>query len=486
MSKKPNLKPISEELILDRLKFENPWWITGSIDDDYNQMQRRLYFDLFYPLVEALDINRAVVLMGPRRVGKTVMMYHSVEKLLNNRVNKHTICYIGIDNPIYLHMGLERLFTLARKAVNSDTPKGWYVFFDEIQYLKDWEVHLKVLVDSYPHTKFIVSGSAAAALKFKSTESGAGRFTEFMLPPLTFHEYIHLKNYNHLIRPSITSWKGNLNDFYTSINIKEINNHFIDYINFGGYPEVIFSEKIQANPGRYIKSDIVDKVLLRDLPSIYGIQDVQELNSFFTTLAYYSGNEVSLDSLSQSSGVDKNLLKKYLEYLEAAFLIKVVHRIDDTAKRFQRATSYKIYLTNPSLRSALFSPLHVTDEAIGNMIETAIYAQWLHREWFTPWYARWSLGRYQGEVDMVGLDDKTFKPLWAIEIKWSNRYFDKPEELKSLIQFCEKNRLKSALITSIDKEGVLKYKDVELNFYPSAMYAYAVGANTIEQKKKKI
>ncbi|MEW6470453.1 MAG: ATP-binding protein, partial [Bacteroidota bacterium] len=345
MSKKPKLKPISEELVLERMRFENPWWVTGEIDDDYNQMQRRLYFDLFFPLVEEIDIKRAVVLMGPRRVGKTVMMYHTIEKLLQNKINRHSICFIGIDNPIYLNIGLEELFKLAMKAAGNTNPKGWFVFFDEIQYLKDWEVHLKVLVDSYPNTKFIVSGSAAAALKLKSTESGAGRFTEFMLPPLTFHEYIHLKKYDHLIRPSTLHWNGNVNDFFTSINFKEINNHFINYINFGGYPEVIFSEKIQANPGRYIKSDIVDKVLLRDLPSLYGIKDVQELNSFFTTLAYYSGNEVSLDSLSRNSGIEKNLLKKYLEYLEAAFLIRVIHRIDDTAKKFQRAIFYKVFLT---------------------------------------------------------------------------------------------------------------------------------------------
>jgi uncharacterized protein len=486
MAKKLKLKPISQELILDRMRFENPWWVTGSIDEDYNEMQRRLYFELFYPLVEETDIKRAVVLMGPRRVGKTVMLHHSIEKLLTNHVHKHNICFLGIDNPIYLNMGLEEIFTLARSAAGNLNPKGWFVFFDEIQYLKDWEVHLKILVDSYPHTKFIVSGSAAAALKFKSYESGAGRFTEFMLPPLTFHEYIHLKGYNDLIRPTTTNWKGHTSDFYTTINIKEINKHFIDYINFGGYPEVIFSEKIQANPGRYIKSDIVDKVLLKDLPSLYGIQDIQELNAFFTTLAYYSGNEVSLDSLSKSSGVEKNLLKKYLEYLEAAFLIRVIHRIDDTAKRFQRATFYKIFLTNPSLRSALFSPLQVTDESIGNMVETAIYSQWLHRDWFTPWYARWSSGRFQGEVDMVALDDKKFKPLWALEIKWSNRFYEKPEELKSLIQFCEKNNLNSALVTSIDREGIIQVGNLELNFFPSAIYAYSVGANTIQQKKRRL
>ena len=56
--------------------------------------------------------------------------------------------------------------------------------------------------------KFIASGSAAAALKMKSTESGAGRFTDFMLPPLTFHEYIHLLGLNALIVPSKREWKG--------------------------------------------------------------------------------------------------------------------------------------------------------------------------------------------------------------------------------------------------------------------------------------
>lgn len=480
MVKAKHLNPFSEQLITDRLKFENPWWVTGKTEDEYNLKPRRLYFSLFHPLVEEKSVNRAVVLMGPRRVGKTVMMNHTIQHLLSSGHSPKKVCFINIENPIYNNIPLEQLFSYARKATGEGDPKGWYVFFDEIQYLKEWEVHVKVLVDSYPKTRFIVSGSAAAALKLASTESGAGRFTDFMLPPVTFHEYISLKGMDQLIIPSSLTWNGNIKRFYNTVNIKELNRHFIDYINFGGYPEVIFSEAIQANPGRYIRSDIVDKVLLRDLPSLYGIQDVQELNSLFTTLAYHSGNEVSLETLSKASGVDKYLLKKYLEYLEAAFLIRIVHRIDDNAKKFKRANFYKIYLTNPSLRSALFSPLQPTDEAVGAMVETAIYAQWMHREWFTPYYARWS----NGEVDMVGLDEKKFRPQWALEIKWSNQYFDSPHKLKSLLQFCEGNKLNSALVTTIDAEGMREQKGIELIFVPAAIYAYVVGVNTLDQKTR--
>lgn len=267
------LLPYSEEQILDRLRFENPWWITGQVEEYYTSMQRRLYFDLFKPLVLETEIRRAIVLMGPRRVGKTVMLYHTIQGLLDKDFDPLKIVLISIETPIYNNISLEQLFTYCRKATKQENPKGWYVFFDEIQYLKDWEIHLKSLVDSFPNTRFVVSGSAAAALKLKSIESGAGRFTDFMLPPLTFNEFLHLKKLDRLITESKIDWQGSITKFYSTNNITELNKYFLDYINFGGYPEVIFSEKIQSNPGRYIRSDIIDKVLLRDLPSLYGIRE---------------------------------------------------------------------------------------------------------------------------------------------------------------------------------------------------------------------
>ncbi|MBI2271436.1 MAG: ATP-binding protein [Bacteroidetes bacterium] len=475
------IEGVSKSQVIDRIRFENPWWVNGHIEDDYLKMNRRLYFDLFKPLAMDTDIRRALVLMGPRRVGKTVMLFHLVEDLIKKGVNPQRIVFITIENPIYINLGLEELFNYAKEAVGSDAKEEWYVIFDEIQYCRNWEVHLKTLVDSYRKCKFIASGSAAAALKYKSTESGAGRFTDFLLPPLTFHEYISLKGLEHIIIPTTVNWKGNIASFYTSKYIDELNKHFINYINFGGYPEVIFSEKIQGNPGRFIRQDIVDKVLLRDLPSLYGISDVQELNALFTTITYNTANVFSYEALSKQSGVPKNTLKKYIEYLEAAFLIKQVRRIDQSGKRFQRDNYFKLFLTNPSLRSALFSPLAVTDDLLGAMVETAIYAQWMHRDWFTPFYAQWN----NGEVDMVGINEKNLKPQWALEIKWTNRYYEKPGELKSLIRFCHDSNLNNALVTTIDKEGMMEYDGVQLQYFPAAAYAYTIGRNTLQLKKNK-
>ena len=470
------LQPIPEDSILNKMKLENCWWQIGEIDSEFGDLPRRLYFDLFFKLIAEKGPKRAVVLMGPRRVGKTVMMHHAIGKLLKTeRIRNTNIAFINVENPLFLNIPLEELFSMDRKASGNEDPKGWYIFFDEIQYLTDWEVHLKVLVDSYPNTKFIVSGSAAAALKLASTESGAGRFTDFMLPPLTFHEYIYLKKLEPLITEGHLFWNKNKLLFYSTNNIELLNAHFVDYINHGGYPEIIFSERAQRNLGRYIKSDIIDKVLLRDLPSLYGIQNPQELNRFFTTLAYYTAQELSLDSLSSTSGVNKHTLKKYLDYLEAAFLIKQIYKIDDFGKRFERQSSYKVYLTNPSLRSALFSPLLATDDAMGHMVENAIFSQWLHRENRVPCYARWN----KGEIDMIGINPKNSKPLWAAEIKWSNSSYKNLSEIKNLISFCEKNNLTETVVTTMDKFEKKQIGDLSVNYIPSSIYAYNVGVQTI-------
>ena len=474
------LIPFSEEQIVERIRFENPWWKLNAIEQHYDRMKRRLYFKLFYPLTANTKVQRAVVLMGPRRVGKTVMIYHAIQALMDAGVPARKICYLSVDTPIYNKLGLEQLFGLCRRAVGDENPQDFYVFFDEIQYLRDWEVHLKSLVDSYRHCKFTVSGSAAAALRLKSHESGAGRFTDFTLPPLTFHEYINMLDLDGLILKREKEWNGKLRAFFDSTDLNMLNQHFFNYLNFGGYPEVIFSPEIQKDPGRFIRNDIIDKVLLRDLPSMYGIQDVQELNSLFTTIAYNSGNEFSLESLNQSSHVEKNTIKRYLEYLEAAFLVKTIHRIDMGGKRFKRANFFKICLTNPSLRSALFSPIAQTDDNAGLMVETGIYAQWLHRT-DDIFYSRWQ----NGEVDIVGLNSK-LQPSFAVEIKWSNRYFEVPGDLKSLTAFLRQNKLLRAMVTTIDKSGEKELEGCKIDFVPSALYAYTLGRNSVDEKLEQI
>lgn len=471
---------VSDQEIDNRLREENPWWRAGgSIDRDYSDFPRRAYLAPFNRMLKADSPQRALLLLGPRRVGKTIMVFHAIDSLMRSGVSGRDILYVSLETPTFFGQSLESLVRRFQKAFERPDGTQLFVFFDEIQYLKDWEVHLKSLVDSHRGIKFVATGSAAAALKHKSAESGAGRFTEFVLPPLTFFEYLQFVE----LETALISEDPESDDAsrFRAQDIHALNEAFVTYVNFGGYPEAVFSEAVRNNPRRYIKSDIIDKVLLRDLPSLYGIADVQELNSLFNTVAYNSAQEISVEDLAKSSGVTKPTIAKYLEYLEAAFLIKRLRRVDQNASRFMKAMTFKVYLTNPTMRAALFAPLDADNPAIGHMVETAVFSQWLHNAAYIEslHYARWK----KGEVDLVSLD-AMLKPRFAVEVKWSDRAATDAKEVKALIEFARSNTLaRRALVTTRTASGLQIVDGVEVEFTPTALHCYTVGRNTLERSR---
>ena len=466
---------ITEQEIQDRLAFDNPWWEVGEgIQPIYAAYPRRLYFEPFRALVTESSVNRAIVLMGPRRVGKTVMVYHTIHSLLEQGIEGDQILYLSLETPLYTGIPLEKIVLMFRSRFGHHRDARLFIFFDEVQYLKEWEVHLKSLVDSYPSIQFTATGSAAAALAVKSRESGAGRFTDFSLPPLSFVEYLRFTDQeSSLIKRPEYPLK-----FYQTTDIVSLNAAYIDYINFGGYPEAVFIEKIRAESDRYIKSDVIDKVLLRDLPSLYGIQDIQELNRLFTVLAYNSGNEVSYEGLTKSSGVAKNTIKKYLEYLEAAFLIRRLFPVGRSAKKFERVSRFKVYLTNPSIRAALFGPVDENSDAMGAMNENAIISQWEHTKSIRDlYYARWK----EREVDLVSLHPVMPQVTWCAEINWSDRSLNDYNQLKNLVTFARERKLDSALITTKTITSREEIQELAVNFRPSSLLCYTVGYNLLHK-----
>ena len=454
---------IPKNILLTGLDKYNPWWRDHSYTSSF--LKKRDYFNGFKKLALDSNIQRAIILMGPRRVGKTVMLNQLVsEALRNDHFSPENIFFISVDDPLYNKISLEELLNLFQNKTQSNQNAKKLVIFDEIQYLKNWENHLKVLIDKYPDIKFVASGSSAAVLKRRSDESGAGRFTDFFLPALTFKEFIDFSN------------KTQLN------NVNELNKEFINYINFGGYPEPILNKEIQKNIRRFIGQDIIDKVLLRDLPNLYGIQDIQELNSLLTMTAFNSSREINLEELSKRSNIAKNTISKYLQYLEASFLIKRVYRVDNTGKYLQRVRHFKVYLTNPSMYPALFGEINENNDNIGNIVETAIFSQHFHSMYFQKYlhYARWKTNNQEWEVDMVFIN-ANYKPNILLEIKWSDRHYNNPDMLKGLVNMALKNKLKEVLVTSKTKQGEITYKNIKIIFIPCVVLCRSVGDFLLEE-----
>ena len=384
------------------------------------------------------------------------MMTQVIRRLIDDGVKPTSILYVSVDTPTYTGLALERFLELFLTSHDHGHDQRLFVFFDEIQYHPDWERHLKSLVDSYPGYRFIASGSAAAALKVKSQDSGAGRFTDFLLPPLTFAEFLDFRG----PQSGLVAYDP---DAIGCEDIATLNGAFVDYLNFGGFPEAVLHDEVRQQMDRFIANDIVDKVLLRDLPSLYGISDTQELKRLFTTLAYNTGQEVSYEGLSKASGVAKNTLRKYLDFLEAAFLIHRLNRVDLDGRRFKRVTRFKVYLTNICIRAALFGPITQEDPLIGSIVESAYVGQFVQSLLSeTLHYARWK----DGEVDLVRIVGPRREVSSAEEIKWTDHTFDRPEEMRSLIQFCHENGLAEGSVLTRTSVGKREVDGIRLEYAP--------------------
>lgn len=162
-----------------------------------------------------------------------------------------------------------------------------------------------------------------------------------------------------------------------------------------------------------------------------------------------------------------------MEYLEAAFLLRIVHSIDRSAKQFRRANFFKVHLTNPSIRAALFVPVGAEDDAMGDLVETAVFSQWFHTD-IPLYYARWQ----RGEVDIVhlGADQKAS---WTIEAKWTDRFAARPEELKALIEFCHQQNLSGATVTTRTRTAVRRKENVTFHFIPANLYCCMLAYNVM-------
>lgn len=464
---------ISAEDVASRLARDNPWWIDPAACLAYQRrLPRRDYFVTFASLAKEASVRRAAILMGPRRVGKTVMLTQLIIDLLESGEPPGNILYASIDTPIYTDIPLEKFVRLLIENARFDNSRRAIVIFDEIQYLRNWERHLKDLVDAYPTVKFIASGSAAAALKLASTESGAGRFSDFSLPPLSFAEFLKFVGRESDL---IVETRDGERPRYECKNIDDLNDEFIRYLNFGGFPETATNPAVRDNQDQFVKNDIIDKVLLKDLPALYGIQNIQELNRLFSAIAYNTGQELSLSAVSSKMEISKPTVSRYIEYLESAFLIMKIGRIDASAKSLKRETSFKPYLTNTSMRAAIFSPVEASNpDLAGHLAESAILSQWAH----SPArgnlkYARWE----KGEIDLVNMQGADYSPAWAVEIKWSDAV-DRPESrFAGLAAYIRSGRIASAQVTTKTVSGEIKIGGLRVPLTPSSLYCYRVGKN---------
>jgi predicted AAA+ superfamily ATPase len=295
---------------ISRLALFNEWWTTGSVRKELAREYRR---PLFHKLLKYLDDRQIILVYGLRRVGKTTLMYQIIQHLLEEGVKKDRILRYSFDDSKADLEEVLRTYEQEKLRKNFQDVDRIYVFLDEVQKTEDWQNKIKVFYDLYPSIKFFICGSASMSIQKKAKESLAGRLYDFHMKPLSFSEFLELKQ----VKAEYKDWK---------LQELKVTPLFHDHLRKGGFPEII-DETDEEKITNYIKNNVLERILYIDLPSEFGLKDAELLKTLVELTAKNPGLIVNYDSLSRDLKRNRQTIMSYFQYLEYALIIKFVSNI---------------------------------------------------------------------------------------------------------------------------------------------------------------
>lgn len=464
------------ENILNLLFSYNPWWQTGIVQKEFiKEMKRFAYYEAIKTMTNN-EIRRSVILCGARRTGKTTIMYQAIDSLIKEGVPAKNIIFVSFDHPLLKLYPFDKVLEIYRTNISSD--EEIYCFFDEIQYADNWNSWLKILYDTNPKIKIMATGSASPVLQDKVTESGLGRWKVVHVPTLSFYEYckllkIEVPDLPKDIKPTQIYLKSVHEQTEIFNKLSSLQIHFLRYLQVGGFPELALShDDVYAQ--RILREDIVDKALKRDLPAIYGIRNITDIEKIFLYLCYSSSNIININTISKElDGVNRKTVEKYIEYLESANLIYISPAISVGAKQLLK-TQNKIYIADAAMRNAVLLKDDLTNDPdeLGIIAETAVYKHIKSFYYNDNTQIGYSRGdKKEKEIDVV-VKSMKFPPI-LIEVKYREQ--SKINEDDAIIEEGS-DKIPGLVITKRPNDfGKFEYGNKSIYKIPAPAFLYLLG-----------
>lgn len=358
--------------------------------------------------------NKAVLLFGARRTGKTV----AVEQLLA-KVDGTPLVLNGED------ADARALLDNCTIANYKSLLDGFDILvIDEAQHVSEIGKKLKLIVDEVPNIRVVASGSSSFDLKNQTGEPLVGRASQFLLTPFSQAEI---------------SKKESLLDTRQNLETRLL---------YGAYPDVVLSES-NKDRSDYLHS-LVDAYLLKDILSVDGLKSASKMLDLLRLISFQIGSEVSYDEIGKQIGLSRNTVEKYLDLLSKVY---VIYRVGGYARNLRKEVSKagKWYFYDLGVRNAVinnFSALSLRQD-VGAIWENYLiserlkcsYNRRLHHEFYF-----WKTYDRQ-EIDLIECSDDS--SIEAFEIKWGDK---KP---KCPVAFA--SAYSTASYTVLSKDNYLDY-----------------------------
>ncbi|MFH1770544.1 MAG: ATP-binding protein [archaeon] len=359
-------------------------------------MKRKLY----QKLLSEKDSHKISIIIGPRQVGKTTLL-----KQLHEQIGGLYVDFDILENVEKFNTYTNFIKTI--KLEGYDEKKRFYLFIDEFQKYADLTKILKNVYDNHENIKIYATGSSSITIKNNIQESLAGRKFIHNLYPLDFEEFLMFRKINLDKLKRLEKFKGQLPKSEYKAEIEE-------YMQYGGYPEVVLSTNKKE-----ILASIFDTFIKKDLVDYLNIKEILGVKKLIQYLAINNGGKLNITDISQQLNLTREQIENYLEVLEETFIIKRITPFY-TNKNKEIVKAYKEYFIDPGVRNYFcnnFNEMNLRND-VGFLFETFILGEIIKNSNYEIKY--WQ-DKQKHEVDFI--IDKVHEQI-GFEMKYK-------EELKS-------------------------------------------------------
>lgn len=393
-----------------------------------------------------LNKQRIVTVTGVRRCGKSSLLHLTINRLLASGVDKEQILNIGFDDERLANMDVSDFDEIlqAYRLMYPDRPlSSVYMFFDEIQIVKGWELFVLRVYKSYCKNVY-VTGSTAQMLSGEMSSALRGWPDEYTEYPLSFKEFI--------------AFKGVKSNRYTEEGAALMANMFKSYLLTGGFPQAVLAN-VETERVKLLQA-YFNTMLFRDMIEHYNISASPSVVRYFLKRVFNnitkpsSVNNIYNDLKSQGLKLSKDSLYQWLDYACNIFLL---HKVPKYSKSIikQSTSLSKYYVVDFALAKSVLLP---QSEEKGKALENAVYmhlARHLNENEQIYYFNEGA------ECDFVIANDEGVKEL--IQVCWELDEFNTPRECGGLCAASAATGCKKASIITCNQAQSIHYGDLQIN-----------------------
>jgi len=407
----------------------------------FNRIEEKVSKEKIYK--RELEINilkdKAISIIGPRRAGKTYYLYYLKKNFGGIYIDFESVEFLRIETVEAL-----RLIPLYENYFNT---KAKNIFLDEVQNLKNWESLVRTLL-SHGFNVFL-SGSSSKLLSRELSTKLRGRTISYILLPLSFREYLIFKGFV-------------IKNFLSLSEIENIKKSLREYLEYGGFPEVVLKEEREK-----ILKEYLDLAFFKDFVERHKIKSIEVARIIFDYLIQNFSKEISVTKIQNfienTLGIrTRTTIYSYLDkMLDTSFMFF----IEKYSKGFyeRKKSPKKVYLCDIGLTKVFrFS------EDIGRRLENIVFLELLRKTNQSPLLEVYYFKDYQQrEVDFLVKEGAKIKQLIQVTYASSKDEIDQ-REIKSLEKAYElfKSHRPELIIITWDYEDVIKYNNLEIKCIP--------------------